>query len=413
MRKARVLSLLLALVFILALLPATAAAATEYTVTFHHKVKTGDDFAVFAVQTVPRKGHPTPPANDPPSYTDGAYRYDFKEWYWYYTANSIATFSFTSDNCKIWSDTDLYASYTQYLAEGWRMVITKGGSTYFVTDTSTPVQQILKQYAGYDKLSVEQYGSGSGGGHSHSYDYANPSWEWGTVGGKLIAEVSYPCECGESEKVTLTPSYTEDRAERTYLATDSHGNSDTKTVTLSYSVTLNGETQGEQYQWGDICVLSESGRKAWYLNSAAEANKVADGVNSYSFAVIGDTAVATGKTSATAPAAAVSAWMRSTQSGTAVFDAMWTVPAGARVKSVAIYSGTTNQNKTVSVDTLTNHGAKFEVPLLVRNGSYQLCINNLNAQKFLHSVIVIEYIQGGEAQTLVSAVQKILPNGNG
>ena len=412
MRIARVLSLFLALILVVALLPVTASAATECTVTFYNKTNQTDGFVEYAVQTVPRKGHPTPP-DDPPSYTDGAYRYAFKEWYWYFDTNTIATFSFTSDQCKIWSDTKVYASYTQYLAEGWRMVITRGGTTVFVTDTNTPVAQILKQYSGYSSISVEQYNSGSGGEHSHSFDYINPNWQWATVEGKLAAEVSYACACGETETETISPSYTESRGERTYLAADSHGNSDTKTVTLSYTVTLNGVTVGEQYQWGDVCALSAGGRKAWYLNSAEEANKVADGVNSYSFAVINDTNILTGDTSSDTQQPVVAVIMTTPASGKANIEAMWSVPENARVRSVTIYRGYTSAYKDLAAQTLIDKGTQEQVPLTVTNGSYLLRLSDLTPTRWQHAVIVINYTQDGEARTLVSAVQKILPNGNG
>ena len=196
----------------------------------------------------------------------------------------------------------------------------------------------------------------------------------------------------------------EDKGVRTYKATDDYGNEAETQVEIKYTVTLDGVKQGV-FSWGQTCTLSAGEPKAWIIDGV----KVADGVNTYNFAVIRDMDITTAEASSAEQVAAVAASMSSPASGYAVFDAMWTIPTNVTIKSVAIYSGTTSTDKTITAQTLINYGLKTDVDLTLRNGSYSLKINDLNPEKYLHAVIVITFVQ--DRDPLISDVQKIQPNG--
>ena len=551
MKITRILSVFMIALLLLLCIPMKTQAATYYTVTFYTNASMT---IVHEVQQVERKGHPTQPSTNPATYQVGGYRYEFGAWYWKVEDYAVE-FSFTDDNCKIWGDTDIFAGYIQFLAVGYEMIVVYSGGTDFVTDTNTPVTEILKRYPGiiqvYTQV-IQDYETGTGsdkpvtaivngtetpfgnladavaaadanstvnvladisvdsaltiskaltieiGGHKvtgsaitntaavtingsvagsrlsnalvakstlrlnggdytgmkltvqggtvvitggtfsfdpsayvdrkqydvklsngvytvtphvHNYDTAHPTWEWIVQNGKTVAQATYPCSCGASTSQTVKPSYRDNRGERTYTATDSYGNSVSMTKTLTYTVTFDGTPQGIAYSWGDICTLTANGYRAWYVGSATSTNKVADGTKTYTFAVTGNTSIVTGSTSYSQPQAAVRATIKSTENATATFNAKWSLPVGASIKSVKVYRGYTTDNKTVDAETLISKGTVFNVDLLVTNGDYTLNIYGLTPTYYQHVVIVITYTYGGTTKTLTSAVQRILPNG--
>ena len=486
MKAARILSLTLALILAFSLVMTVPALATgSHTVTFYTNSNMDE---VFATQTVADKGYATKPENDPPAYTVDGYRYAFDTWY--RKIDGAAT-EFDFANKKIRSDISLYAGYTQYLAEGYRLLVIRSGSAVFITDTTTPISSILSQYPGA-QISIEKFEEGSGDTHTHNYDYDHPVWNWAedyssasvsieclnapthtetvtasiavnttpascvktgstvytataTFDGKNYTDTknvvipmtdhnpvfqsaawgdqnntygayfSYKCsECGTVSEVFVPGTYRDSKGVRTYSATDSYGNTvNDEPITLKYTVTLNSTAQPEQYNWGDVCVLSgeDETPKAWYLVSGEKESLVADGVNSYSFAVTGNTAIVTKETENTQPQPVVTASIRSESVGTAVFETMWSLPSEAEVNSVMIYRGYTSTEKDVSVVTLVSKGSPFDTELLVHNGSYRLNMVNLTATRYQHVVIQIKYTLNGEVLTLNSAVQRVLPNG--
>ena len=517
------------LAFLLVLsLPASAFAAAN-TVTFYTD---SSMTVVHDTQNVKDGGHPTVPA-EPSGYTADGYQYKFNGWYWMMDGSAVE-FSFTDYDCEIWLyDADIFAGYSQYLAEGYYLIVVYSGGTEFLEDTTTPVPTLLKNYPGITAAytqSKQDYQSGTGsdkaatatvngaekdyetlaeavskadagtvvkaladitlsdtlnvnktltldfegcslsgavtvggtgaltlsggdytgmtltvqsggsvnvtggtfgidpsayvdqtsydvtesGGvysvspHTHSYDYSSPAWDWKVVGSSYKAVAAYSCACGSKTDETVKPSYTDNRGTRTYSAKDSHGNTSGSTVVLSYTVTLDGTPQETPYSWGDICTLTADTYKAWYVNGA----KLSEGTETYSFAVTENTVVTTQNTSYTTPQAAVSAKIVSTASGTAAFNAKWSLPQGAKVTDVTIYRGYTTTDRTVDADTMIAHGAAFHADLLVRNGDYTLRLSGLTPTYYQHAVIVISYEIDGEAHMLTSAVQRVLPNGS-
>ena len=65
-------------------------------------------------------------------------------------------FSFTDKACEIWSNTTLYAGYTQYLAQGRQLTLAYAGGTVLITDTTTPLGELLRQYPGITQVTLEQ-----------------------------------------------------------------------------------------------------------------------------------------------------------------------------------------------------------------------------------------------------------------
>ena len=138
-----------ALAMLLAILPVSFAFAPDpvyaddtYTVTFYSKT---DKSEVIDTQQVKQGGHPVQPVKKLPDYEEGGFRYSFDKWYWIVDGSPM-DFSLTADDCEIWSDTELYASYAQYLAEGYELIVTHKDGTEFITDTSTPLTELLKEY---------------------------------------------------------------------------------------------------------------------------------------------------------------------------------------------------------------------------------------------------------------------------
>ena len=545
-----VLTLLLLAGFVL-----PVGAAQKYTVTFYKDLAKSE---VHTVQQVDLGGHPSVPSVQPSAYEANGYRYTFKEWNWYID-DALFPFQFSGEDYEIWGATELFATYDQYLAEGYELIVIHNSGTEFLEDTTTPVAQILKQYSGVTRVytqSKQDYTQGSGsdtiasavvngaaaefttlslavaaadsgstvtlladaavdsalsinkaltldlagcavsgegitvnaavtvdgtefgselsnavtvgsggtltlndgdytamtlnvesGGivivtagsfsfdpsayvdptayditedegtysvcpHNHSYDFQNPGWSWEEKAGSMTAEASYPCTCGERIVEQIDPSFVDSRGVRTYTATDNYGNTSENAVTLSYTVTLNGTAQESTYHWGDVCTLREETQKAWYVNSISEGNKVADGVASYTFPVTGDTVIVTDTASAQEQVAVVSANMTSPVSGQASFHAKWSLPSDAQVSTVKIYRGCTSTDKIISADTLVTKGSVFDVNLRVRNGDYLFRLTNLTPTKYQHAVIEIKYSVNGVEHTLLSSVQKVLPNGS-
>ena len=482
--------LVLALLFTLSM-PAMAVAEDTRTVTFYTDSTLT---TVFTTQIVPVKGQAVKPSTDPAPYTKSGYRYEFENWYWKVEGVS-QTFDFSK---KIRNDTTIYAGYTQYLAEGFRMVIYYNGGAAFSTDTATPVSVILNQYPSRTSVVVEAYEEGSGTSHTHNYDYANPVWSWAenymsaslainclnapthtetvkatvktqttpasctetgatvytataTFDGKTFTDTktveipktahtpeyksvewdtnkdnvygayfTYVCSaCGEETEDFVPGTYKDFKGERTYTATDSNGNIATsEPEKLYYTVIFDGVEQSVTYAWSDTCLLTytdegNSELRAWYLKSDGKELLVADGVSSYNFSVTKNTEIVTKPTQNTEPQAAVAVTLVSETSGTAVFDAMWSIPSNAEVKSAIIYRGSSTAEKTVDADTLIQKGAPFDTELLVRKGSYRLNLVNLTPSKYQHVVIQITYTLEGETEThtLTSEVLRVQANG--
>ena len=239
--------------------------------------------------------------------------------------------------------------------------------------------------------------------HQHVFDYENPTVEWAIIDGSWTAIFTYTCACGAKEESEITPSYTENRGVRTYLAIDSHGNESTNPVTLTYKVTLDGVEQPTLYHWGEICALQADGAKKWTVNGVA----FADGVASLVFAVTEDMVITTEAAEQPEAIAAVMVKIESTQAGTASFNAKWTLPEGAKVEKVTIYRGYNAADKDYSAGILVQHGTEFNVDLLVRNGDYTLKLTQLTSETYQYAAIVIEYTVGGEAKILTSSVAKV------
>lgn len=554
MKRERILSVLLGLLLLFVCVVNTTYASTDFVVTFYTNMSKTN---VHETQHVQLGGHPTVPQTNPADYEDGGFRYAFGGWYWIID-NALFEFSFTSDDCEIWSDTELFAGYTQYLAEGYEMIVKYEGGTVFITDTTTPVTEILKQYPGIISVytqAKQEYQSGTGSdkpvsaivdgdeqafatlaealdaadadatvraladftvnsavtvakdliidlggfkvsgaeitvsasvrldgtkdgskltnpiivgndgaliiqngdytgmtltvqggtvsitggsfsfdpsayvnaalydvnvsngiytvsGHTHEYDTEQPVWAWKVEGGDTFAEVTYSCACGDAVTQRIKPSYRDSRGTRTYTAIDSYGNKATTTKKLVYTVSCDGVIQGTSYNWGDICTLTAETNRAWYVDQVSSTNKIADGTMTCAFAVTGNTAVLTGETAYTEPQAAVRATMISTESEFAAFNAKWSIPAEATVQSVQIFRGYTKTDRTISAETLIDKGTVYDIDLLVHNGDYTLNLLDLTPTYYQHAVIVLTYLLEGEQKTLVSTVQKTLPNGH-
>lgn len=414
--KTRILLVITVISLILAAaVPNATFAAKYYTVSFYTN---SSETELFTAQQVKQGGHPAEMTTNPPSYESGGFRYDFNGWYWMIDGRAYA-FSFTDDDCEIWFDAHLFAGYTQFLADGYEMIVVYSGGTDFIYDTATPVSDILKNYSGISNVLVQEkkdYETGSGvvdPTHTHSYDHANPTWKWKVENGEITAEASYACECGDKKTENVTPSYTDRKGVRTYTAKDSHGNTASTTKELTYTVKCDGTDQSANYRWGDICTLTSDTNKAWYVNSISDENKVADGTRNYTFAVTSDTEILTKATNASSQQAVVRARLKSDEKGKAVFNAKWSLPVGADVKSVKIYRGYTSTNKTVSADSIIKRSAGYDADLLVQNGDYTVYISGLTPNYYQHAVIVIKYSVNGTDHTLTSQVQRVLPDGSG
>ena len=245
--------------------------------------------------------------------------------------------------------------------------------------------------------------------HTHSYDYSAPSWKWKIENGASVAEVSYSCACGTCDTLTVTPVYTDSKGVRSYTATDSHGNSDSMTKTMEYSVSLNGEANDKLYHWGEICSLTVDAYSAWYLDSADPDNLLADGVKTYLFAVTEHNHLVTETSAYQSQRPTVKTTISSNAPGTAAFHARWSLPNGAQVQSVTIYRGFTRSDADITTDTLTRRGTACNVELFARSGDYTLRLQNLSSGTYQHAVVVIRYELDGVAQEpLVSSVQKTL-----
>ena len=146
------LSFLFAAILLLSGPTARATAEDSYTVRFYSDPALS---TLLESQQVSRGQHPTQPASVPASYSDGVYRYAFSGWYWT-VDDAVMEFSFTEEDCEIWGDTDLFAGYTQYLADGVRLVVHYADGTAVVTDTTTPLGQLLKQYPDIALVEVEK-----------------------------------------------------------------------------------------------------------------------------------------------------------------------------------------------------------------------------------------------------------------
>lgn len=134
-----------------------SAAAEEFcTVTFYTDANMS---TVYATQTVPHKGYAAPPATDPPSYSSGGFRYVFDRWYRHVEGNAVSAFNFAES--RIRRDTTLFAGYTQYLAEGYTLVVNYEGGSDFVSDTGTPVSQLLAAYSGIRSVSLVELAHGN------------------------------------------------------------------------------------------------------------------------------------------------------------------------------------------------------------------------------------------------------------
>ena len=489
MKMKRILSLTMTLVLAFALALSFPAVAEETrTVTFY----TNEEMVeVFATQTVPYKGKATKPDPDPEPYTVGGYRYEFDAWYRKINGNG-SVFNF---NSTIRNNTELYAAYTQYLAEGYRLVIFYSGGVAFITDTTTPIGELLASYSGITSQNLEKYDEGDGDTHTHNYDFAHPSWSWAedhssasvsinclnepthteivaatvtsettpatctktgltvytasaTFEGQNLSDeqsvelpmiahdpvfqsvdwnvdeegnfgayFAYQCSaCGQDSEVFVLPSgYTESKGWRTYTATDAQGNTATsEPIQQFYTVVFNGEALPTMYAWGDECLLSSPDEvvKAWYKVTDGVETLIADGVNACNFAVTENITVVTKETEHQTKQPVICATLVSESSGTAVFNAMWSIPGNAEVKSAIIYRGYTTKDKDVAVETMIDKGTQFDTELLVHNGSYRLNLSQLDANKYQHVMIRVTYtVDGGEEIRLDSAVLRVLPNG--
>jgi hypothetical protein len=243
--------------------------------------------------------------------------------------------------------------------------------------------------------------------HNYVLD-GDPTWTQ-NENGVFGCYFFYVCsECGYDELYTfIVPTYTEYRGERHYTAEDEYGSKSEMDMTMRYSVKLNGVSLPQDYAWGEICVLTADELQAWYLNSVGEGNKLADGVNSYTFAVTTDTEIVTTATEATSEEPAAVATIKSETAGTASYDIMWSLPSGATVNSVTIYRGANSTGNSLKAETLMNKGAKVPVDLTVRNGNYNLSMTDMTSGKWQHVVTVIDYTLGGEQQQFISNVVKV------
>ena len=259
---------------------------------------------------------------------------------------------------------------------------------------------------GYESIDNEN-GTWTVQRHVCSYDYAHPTVVWRNIRGTLSAIFTYTCSCGKTDTYIATPTYTDSEGERTYTATDEHNHVETTTKTLNYHVTFNDSEQPEIYHWGDVCTLDAGAISAWYVDSVAVANKVADGVSTYTFAVTDNTTIVTGETNETSQQAAVSAKLTAESGGKATFSAKWSIPEGCTVTSVKIYRGyTSSYNSGITSGILTSYGTLHNVNLLVRTGDYKLRLSGLSANTYQYAVIIINYKDSdNETQKLISTVQ--------
>ena len=272
-----------------------------------------------------------------------------------------------------------------YSFDGWTPEITAASAdaTYTATFTATAKEPVA---------------------HEHSWVYSAIDWDENDDG-VFGAYITYVCDCGEEEEEFVAASSSVSKGVRTYTVTDKFGDTYTETIELTYTVIFNGVKQSIDYKWGQVCLLSsdDGEAKLWKANGQT----VADGVNSYSFAVNSNIEITTEATENTAPVAAVAATLVSESTRTAEFNAMWSIPGNATVNKVTIYRGSSSVDKTVDADTLMSKGSELDVNLLVRNGSFCLKLSDLTSGKYQHVVIVIDYTDANGAQQLVSAVQKI------
>lgn len=242
----------------------------------------------------------------------------------------------------------------------------------------------------------------------HNYDYVpsddnkQPEWSWRRINGKWDATARFTCsKCGDVQSVDASLQESSGSGEKTTTATatfDGKSYTASKTETLSYPVTLNGENKNS-YSWGALCTLTESEPKKWYINDRL----VADGRSSYTFAVTENSTVRTEDTTEKDPQAIVSTTLIFNESGKAVFNAKWSLPNDAVVKSAKIYRGYTTSEKAIQSQTLISKvTSPYDTKLLVRNGDFTLNISGLTNNTWQYAVIDIVYEIGGTEYHLTS-----------
>lgn len=245
-----------------------------------------------------------------------------------------------------------------------------------------------------------QDGNGTCSPHKHTFG-AEPTWRWTRLDDNWTAASTYTCTeplCGEKEHVTATVSQSSATAGTvTYTATDEKGATATRTDSTTYTVTYGGDSFS--YKWGEVATFSADGIRQWKIQKQGENTErvVADGVQTFSFAVTDNCAVTAVVSSFTEKQEIISTSLTSTQTGTAVFNAKWSLPLGAKVKEAIIYRGNSkNQNVEVMASNLMERGLAYDTGLKAADGDFTLTLTGLTTGYYQHVIIKIEYSLPGD-----------------
>ena len=285
-----------------------------------------------------------------------------------------------------------------------KRIVISGG--FFSSDPST--------YLADGCQAQNSSGSWTVGQPLHTFNYSKPDVRWRVINGEMKAIFIYSCSyCDETQTEIVSPISSDSDTKRTYTATDAHDNTETleKSRTYTVTATIDATTKTETHAWGEKCTLTANSAKAWYIDSVSDANLVADGTNTYIFAVTNNVTIVTGDPIQSTPQAVVRATLTSDKNNEAAFNAKWSIPTGTSVDSVTIYRGYTGTDSTVSESTIISKGKQHNVNLLVWNGDYTLHLTDLT-KKYQYAMIEIVYTDSsGLRQTLRSAVKKIQVTG--
>ena len=317
-----------------------------------------------------------------------------------------------------WRDETTSASDNSITISGGTFVGTKGLVCYKNINKNCPVtlyggtfnhnpETILNMTIddGYEVTNPNDYYTVKRDCSSHIYDYTKPTWKWVIIQGEPAAFVSYKCSnCNEtSAPVRANVSGpVESEGKLTYTATDSeHAEcpASVKVIESEFTVKHNGVAEPATYKWGDICTLTSSdGISKWTINGET----VADGVDSYTFAVTGNVDIISAVTgAAAAPTPVIMVTITSTEAGKAVINAKWTIPGeNITVESVKIYRGYTIAEKIIDSNTLKTNGKVFDSELCVQYGDYTLKLDGLTSGTYQHAYVEINYKIGESETTL-------------
>lgn len=256
------------------------------------------------------------------------------------------------------------------------------------------------------------------GEHVHNFVFGNPTWLWRVINGTWSVTSTYvgECSCGATTTETLNAEVdkVETLADITYTATDSKGNSDTRTFQKTFTVTYEGSQLPETFTYGQACRLAPGdGTYDWYVKEG-EGNAVlrAKGAATFYFPVTANVTVTKEKNASpetqTASSAVVDA--SSPAAGQYRFKFVWSIPEGSQVQSAMVYRCMDTHNPLISdaEELLQQSNLRFyNTNLYVRNGEFTLSGKNLTSGTTQTIMFRLVYTLNGETKTLDTALNHI------